>query len=96
VKPLRIAGVILTAGGGVGLVVAITAMTRIGSCGNGYDAPCPAGIANDFYLMAGAVIAIAAGSIMTWGAGLLVAVLATNAGPSTDQPSTRTNWPSHR
>jgi hypothetical protein len=75
-KPLRIAGVILTAGGGVGLVVAITAMTRIGSCGNGYDAPCPAGIANDFYLMAGAVVAIAAGSVMTWGAGLLVAILA--------------------
>jgi len=73
---LRILGGILTAGGGVALVMAMTAMDRIGDCGNGYDPPCPPGIENDFYLMAAAVIAIAAGSIMTWGAGLALAIAA--------------------
>jgi hypothetical protein len=75
VKPLRICGVIVAGGGGVALVSAITAMDRIGSCGNGYDAPCPPGIANDFYLMGGAVAAIAVGSVMSLGIGLLVAML---------------------
>jgi hypothetical protein len=75
VKPLRITGAILSGGGGVGLVVAITAMDRISSCGNGYDAPCPPGIANDFFLMGGAIVAIAVGAVMTLGMGLLVGVL---------------------
>ncbi|ORW21959.1 hypothetical protein AWC19_13465 [Mycobacterium palustre] len=63
-------------GGGVGLVAAITAMNRIGDCGNGYDPPCPPGIENDFYLMGGAILAIAVGSIMTWGVGLGMAIMA--------------------
>lgn len=58
-----------------GLVAAMTAMERIGDCGNGYDPPCPPGIENDFYLMGGAVMAIAIGSIMTWGVGLVVAIV---------------------
>ena len=58
------------------MVVAMTAMDRIGNCGNGYDSPCPPAIANDFYVMAGAVIAIAVGSIMTWGVGLALAIAA--------------------
>jgi hypothetical protein len=62
VKPARILGGILAAGGGVALV---TAMERIGDCGNGYDPPCPPGIENDVFLMAGAVISIAVGSILT-------------------------------
>lgn len=66
----------IAAGGGVALVAAMTAMDRIGDCGNGYDPPCPPGIANDFYLMAGAVIAIAVGSIMTWGVGIAIAIAA--------------------
>jgi hypothetical protein len=41
----------------------MTAMDRIGDCGNGYDPPCPPGIENDFYLMAAAVISIAVGSM---------------------------------
>jgi hypothetical protein len=41
VKPARILGGILAAGGGVALVTAMTAMERIGDCGNGYDPPCP-------------------------------------------------------
>jgi hypothetical protein len=36
----------------------------------------PPSTENDFYLMAAAVIAIAAGSIMSWGAGLAVAIAA--------------------
>jgi hypothetical protein len=76
VKALRIVGGILAAGGAVALVAAMTAMERIGNCGDGYDPPCPPGIENDFLLMAGAVIAIAIGSIMTWGVGLAVAILA--------------------
>jgi hypothetical protein len=76
VWPLRIVGGILSAGGGVGLVAAMTAMNRIGDCGNGYDPPCPPGIENDFYLMGGAILAIAVGSIMTWGVGLCVAIVA--------------------
>ena len=75
-KPARILGGILAAGGGVALVTAMTAMERIGDCGNGYDPPCPPGIENDVFLMAGAVISIAVGSIMTWGVGLAVAVVA--------------------
>jgi hypothetical protein len=51
-------------------------MERIGDCGNGYDPPCPPGIAKDFYVMGGAVIAIAIGSIMTWGVGLVFAMVA--------------------
>jgi hypothetical protein len=39
VKPVRILGGILAAGGGVALVTAMTAMERIGNCGNGYDPP---------------------------------------------------------
>jgi hypothetical protein len=76
VWPLRIVGGILSAGGGVGLVAAMTAMNRIGHCGNGYDPPCPPGIENDFFLMGGAVLAIAVGAIMTWGVGLVVAIVA--------------------
>jgi hypothetical protein len=76
VTPLRVAGGVLAGGGGLGLVAAMTAMERIGDCGNGYDPPCPPGIAKDFYLMAGAVLAIAIGSIMTWGVGLVVAIVA--------------------
>ena len=76
VKPLRIFGGILAGGGGVGLVAAMTAMERIGDCGNGYDPPCPPGIENDFYLMGGAILAIAVGSIITWGVGLAVAIVA--------------------
>jgi hypothetical protein len=76
VTPVRILGGILAAGGGVALVTAMTAMERIGDCGSGYDPPCPPGIENDFVLMAGAVMAIAVGSIMTWGVGLAVAVVA--------------------
>jgi hypothetical protein len=76
VKPVRILGGLLAAGGGVALVTAMTAMERIGDCGNGYDPPCPPGIENDFFLMAGAVMAVAVGSIMTWGVGLAVAVVA--------------------
>ena len=53
----------------------MTAMERIGDCGNGYDPPCPPGIENDFYLMGGAAMAIAIGSIMTWGVGLVVAIV---------------------
>ena len=64
-KPARILGGILAAGGGVALVTAMTAMERIGDCGNGYDPPCPPGIENDVFLMAGAVISTAVGSIMT-------------------------------
>jgi hypothetical protein len=75
VKPLRIVGGVLAGAGGVGLVAAMTAMDRIGDCGNGYDLPCPPGIANDFYLMAAAVVAIAVGSVMTWGVGLAIAIL---------------------
>ena len=74
-KPLRIVGGVLAGAGGVGLVAAMAAMERIGDCGNGYDLPCPPEIANDFYLMGGAVIAIAIGSIMTWGVGLAIAIL---------------------
>jgi hypothetical protein len=76
VTPLRVFGGILAAGGGVTLVAAMTAMERIGDCGNGYDPPCPPGIAKDFYVMGGAVIAIAIGSIMTWGVGLVFAIVA--------------------
>jgi hypothetical protein len=76
VTPLRVVGGILAAAGGVALVAAMTAMDRIGDCGNGYDPPCPPGIENDFYLMAGAVVCIAIGSIMTWGVGLVVAIAA--------------------
>jgi hypothetical protein len=61
---------------GFALVTAMTAMERIGNCGNGYDPPCPPSIENDFFLMAGAVMGIAIGSIMTWGVGLAVAVVA--------------------
>jgi hypothetical protein len=75
VKPLRIVGGLLAAAGGVGLVAAMTAMDRIGDCGNGYDLPCPPEIANDFYLMGGSGIAIAIGSIMTWGVGLAIAIV---------------------
>jgi hypothetical protein len=75
VRPLRVIGGILAAGGGVALVAAMTAMERIGDCGNGYDPPCPPGIENDFYLMAAAVAAIAVGSILTWGVGLVVAIV---------------------
>jgi hypothetical protein len=75
VKPLRIVGGVLAGAGGVGLVAAMTAMERIGDCGNGYDLPCPPEIGNDFYLMGGSVIAIAVGSIMTWGVGLAIAIL---------------------
>ena len=75
-KPLRIIGGFLAGAGGVGLVAAMTAMDRIGDCGNGYDLPCPPEIANDFYLMGGSVIAIAIGSIMTWGVGLAIAIVA--------------------
>jgi hypothetical protein len=75
VKPVRIVGGLLAAAGGVGLVAAMTAMDRIGDCGNGYDLPCPPEIANDFYLMGGAVTAIAIGAIMTWGVGLAIAIL---------------------
>lgn len=74
-KPGRIVGGILAAGGGVGLVAAMTAMERIGDCGNGYDPPCPPQIGNDFYLMGGAILAIAVGSVMTWGVGLAIAIL---------------------
>ncbi|ORA12887.1 hypothetical protein [Mycobacterium arosiense] len=74
-RPLRITGAIIAAGGGVALVSAMTAMERIGGCGNGYDPPCPPGIEKDFYLMAAAVIAVAVGSIMTWGFGLAVAIV---------------------
>jgi hypothetical protein len=76
VKALRVIGGILAAGGGLALVMAMTAMDQIGDCGNGYDPPCPPGVENDFFLMAGAVIAIAVGSIMTWGVGLAVATVA--------------------
>src|SRR5271156_1090269 len=72
---MMIVGGILAGGGGIALVTAMTMMDQIGSCGNGYDAPCPPGIENDFYLMGGAVVAIAIGSVMSWGAGLGVAVL---------------------
>jgi hypothetical protein len=75
VKPVRIVGGLLAALGGVGLVAAMTAMARIGDCGNGYDLPCPPEIANDFYLMGGSVTAIAIGSIMTWGVGLAIAIV---------------------
>jgi hypothetical protein len=75
VKPLRILGGLLAGAGGVGLVAAMTAMDRIGDCGNGYDLPCPPEIANDFYLMGGSVVAIAIGSIMTWGVGLAIAIV---------------------
>lgn len=74
VKPLRIVGGTLAGGGGVALVVAVTAMMRVGSCGNGYDAPCPPGTGEQFLLMTVAVLAIAIGSIMTFGVGLLVAM----------------------
>ena len=108
VKPVRILGGILAAGGGVALVTAMTAMERIGDCGNGYDSPCPPGIENDFFLMAGAVLAIAVGSILTWGAGLAVAVVAAGvaalvysqtvhcSGCSARRTSTRhrSQWPS--
>ena len=57
-KPARILGGILAAGGGVALVTAMTAMEPIGDCGNGYDPPCPPGIENDVFLMAGAVISV--------------------------------------
>jgi uncharacterized membrane protein len=75
VKPLRIAGLILAGGGGVALVSAITSMSRIGSCGNGYDAPCPPGTASQFLLMTVAILAIAIGSVMTIGLGLLFAMV---------------------
>jgi hypothetical protein len=75
VKLLRIVGGLLAGAGGVGLVAAMTAMDRIGDCGNGYDMPCPPEIANDFYLMGGSVVAIAIGSIMTWGVGLAIAIV---------------------
>jgi hypothetical protein len=75
VKPLRIVGGLLAAAGGVGLVAAMTAMDRIGDCGNGYDLPCPPEIANDFYLMGGSGIAIAIESIMTWDVGLAIAIV---------------------
>lgn len=75
VKPLRIVGGTLAGGGGVALVAAVTAMSRVGSCGNGYDAACPPGTGNQFLLMTGAVLAIAIGSVMTFGVGLLVAML---------------------
>jgi len=55
VKPVRILGGILAAGGGVALATAMTAMERIGDCCNGYDPPCPVCIENDFFLLAGAV-----------------------------------------
>ena len=54
----------------------MTAMQRVGDCGNGYDPPCPPGIENDFFLMAGAVLAIVVGSIMSLGVGLTIAVVA--------------------
>ncbi|MDT5107062.1 MAG: hypothetical protein QOI25_4575 [Mycobacterium sp.] len=41
VKPVRILGGTLAAGGGFALAIAMTAMKRIGDCGNGYDPPCP-------------------------------------------------------
>lgn len=69
-------GGILAGGGGIALVAAMTAMERIGSCGNGYDAPCPSDIGNDFLLMGGAVMAVAIGSVITWGVGLVVAMVA--------------------
>lgn len=75
VKPVRILGGILAAGGGVALVTAMTAMERIGDCGNGYDLPCPVGIENDFFLMAGAVLAIVVGAIMTLGVGVSIALV---------------------
>lgn len=75
VKPLRIVGGTLAGGGGIALVAAMTAMSRVGSCGNGYDAPCPPGTGDQFLLMAGAVLAIAIGSVMTLGLGLLIATL---------------------
>jgi hypothetical protein len=76
VRSVRILGGILAGGGGVAVVTAMTAMQAVGDCGNGYDPPCPSGIENGFYLMAGAVLAIVVGSIMSLGVGLSIAVVA--------------------
>ncbi len=45
----------------------------VDDCSTATISTCAPGIAKDFFLMAGSVIAIAVASIMTWGVGLAIA-----------------------
>jgi hypothetical protein len=75
VKLHRVVGAVISAAAGVALAWAITSLSRTGSCGNVGQAACPASAGQAGLVVAGSLILLAIGAVLTWGVGVLLAAL---------------------
>jgi hypothetical protein len=75
VKLHRVVGAVISAAAGVALAWAITSLSRTGSCGDVGQAACPSSAGEAGLVVAGSLILLAIGAVLTWGVGVLLAAL---------------------